>query len=75
MFFNKFIYYGENQFLGIKELKEKKKKYYFTCKIVSEKAKFYFITRKNLISCFEEFPIFKKLFNEKNNLNLKLLNV
>ena len=74
MFFKKIMFYGENQFLGVKEFFEKKKNYLFTCQVISKKAKFYIISKKDLIKCLNDFPKFKLFFKNKNQLILQNLN-
>ena len=80
MFFKKIMFYGENQFLGVKEFFEKKKNYFFSGKVVSKKAKLFFISKKDLEKCFFDFPEFEIFFKKQTtkifqNLNKQLNNI
>lgn len=68
------VIFGQNQFLGFKEVLENKLRYCFSA-VVVESGIGYAIDVENIEKCFAEFPSFRKNFVRSSTLMREHLNV
>lgn len=69
-----FIVYGQNQLVGLKEFGEKLEHYFFSMK-ASQPSVIYSISVNNLHKCLDDYPSFRRFFNDRIERHLQKLNV